>query len=186
MLGAIAGDLVGSVYEGSPVKQADVQLFSSGAHFTDNTVLTMATAEALLGDGDYATAYRSFHRAYPNVGYAGSFYRWLFNDGAGCYASWGNGAAVRVSPVGFALESVDEVLAEAARTVQRSLTITQRGSRAPRLPRSLCFWLALVHPRKSSKPRSKIASATTSNVPWTPSGPVIALMSPVRARWLNH
>ena len=116
MLGAIAGDVIGSVYEGSPVKQTDFQLFLPSARFTDNTVLTLATAEALLGDGDYATAYRSFHRAYPNAGYGGSFYRWLFNDGAGRYASWGNGAAVRVSPVGFALDSVDEVLTEAARS----------------------------------------------------------------------
>jgi ADP-ribosylglycohydrolase len=116
MLGTIAGDVVGSVYEASPVKLTDFELFSRGSRFTDDTVLTVATAEALLGDGDYAGAYRRYGRAYPNAGYGGSFYRWLLDEDAGPYNSWGNGAAMRVSPVGFALDSVDEVLAEAARS----------------------------------------------------------------------
>ena len=116
MLGAIAGDVIGSAYEANAVKTTDFQLFPPGACFTDDTVLTVATAEALLGDGDYAAAYRRYGRAYPNAGYGGSFYRWLFSEGAGPYGSWGNGAAMRVSPVGFALDSVDAVLAEAARS----------------------------------------------------------------------
>ena len=58
MLGAIAGDVIGSAYEGSPVKRTDFELFPPGARFTDDTVLTVATAEALLDDGDYAAAYR--------------------------------------------------------------------------------------------------------------------------------
>jgi ADP-ribosylglycohydrolase len=93
-------------------------LFPLGARFTDDTVLTVATADALLGDGDgdYAGAYRRYGRAHPNAGYGGSFYRWLLSDNAGPYNSWGNGAAMRVSPVGFALDTVDEVLAEAARS----------------------------------------------------------------------
>jgi ADP-ribosylglycohydrolase len=116
MLGAIAGDVIGSVYEAGPVKTADFELFPPGARFTDDTVLTVATAEALLGDGDYAGAYRRYGRAFPNAGYGGSFFRWLFSEDAGPYNSWGNGAAMRVSPVGFALDSIDDVLAEAARS----------------------------------------------------------------------
>jgi len=116
MLGAIAGDVIGSVYEASPVKASDFELFSPGSRFTDDTVLTVATAEALLGDRDYAGAYRRYGRAYPNAGYGGSFYLWLVSEDAGPYRSWGNGAAMRVSPVGFALDTVDEVLAEAARS----------------------------------------------------------------------
>ena len=116
MIGAIAGDVIGSAYEANAVKTTHFQLFPPGSCFTDDTVLTVATAEALLGDGDYAAAYRRFGRAYPNAGYGGSFYRWLFSEGAGPYGSWGNGAAMRVSPVGFALDSVDAVLAEAARS----------------------------------------------------------------------
>ena len=116
MLGAIAGDVIGSVYEASPVKTTDFELFPPGARFTDDPVLTVATAEALLGDGDYAGAYRRLGRAYPNAGYGGSFYRWSLRADAGAYNSWGNGAAMRVSPVGFALDTDDQVLAEAARS----------------------------------------------------------------------
>jgi ADP-ribosylglycohydrolase len=116
MLGAIAGDVIGSVYEANPVKSTDFELFSTGSRFTDDTVLSVATAEALLGDGDYADAYRRYGRAYPNAGYGGSFYRWLLSDDAGPYNSWGNGAAMRVSPVGFALDTVEGVTAEAARS----------------------------------------------------------------------
>lgn len=116
MLGAIAGDVIGSVYEANPVKTTEFQLFPPGARFTDDTVLTVATAAALLGDGDYAVVYRRFGRAFPRAGYGGNFYRWLFNDAAGPYGSWGNGAAMRVSPIGFALDSPGAVLAEAARS----------------------------------------------------------------------
>ncbi len=116
MIGAIAGDVIGSAYEANAVKTTNFQMFPPGACFTDDTVLTVATAEALLGDGDYAAAYRRYGRAYPNAGYGGSFYRWLFREGAGPYGSWGNGAAMRVSPVGLVLDSVDAVLAEAARS----------------------------------------------------------------------
>ncbi len=116
MLGAIAGDIIGSVYEAQPVKTTDFALFPTGARFTDDSVLTVATADALLGDGDYAAAYRRYGRRYPNAGYGGRFFRWLLTDGAGPYRSFGNGSAMRVSPVGFALASADEVLAEAARS----------------------------------------------------------------------
>ncbi len=68
MLGAIAGDVIGSAYEASPVKTTDFELFPPGSRFTDDTVLTVATAEALLGDGDYAGAYRRYGRAYPQRG----------------------------------------------------------------------------------------------------------------------
>ena len=116
MLGAIAGDIIGSAYEARPVKTTDFELFPPGARFTDDTVLTLATADALLGDGDYAGAYRRYGRAFPDAGYGGTFFGWLFSEEAGPYYSWGNGAAMRVSPVGFALETVDEVMAEAVRS----------------------------------------------------------------------
>ena len=85
MLGAIAGDVVGSVYQASPVKTADFGLFMPGSRFTDDMALTVATAGALLGGGDYAGAYRRYGRAYPSAGCGGSFYRWLLTDDAGPY-----------------------------------------------------------------------------------------------------
>ena len=116
MLGAIAGDIIGSIYEGNPLKTSDFPLFSPHCRFTDDTVLTVATAEALLKGLDYATVYRAYGRRYPNAGYGGTFIHWIFDDQAGPYHSWGNGSAMRVSPVGWAGDTIAAVLAEAERS----------------------------------------------------------------------
>ena len=116
MLGAIAGDVIGSVYEAHPIKSMDFPLFGRRSQFTDDTVLTVATAYSILEKCDYAESYRTFGRRYPRAGYGGAFYQWLFSQRSGPYNSWGNGSAMRVSPVGFAFESVDAVLEEAERS----------------------------------------------------------------------
>jgi ADP-ribosylglycohydrolase len=116
MLGAIAGDVIGSVYERLPVRSTDFPLFPRGARFTDDTVLTVATAEAILQGGDYREAYQSWGRRYPAAGYGPGFKRWLMHDDPPPLGSMGNGSAMRVSPVGFAFNSVDEVLREAERS----------------------------------------------------------------------
>jgi ADP-ribosylglycohydrolase len=117
MIGAIAGDVIGSVYEHHPAGGADFQpLVSARACFTDDTVLTVATADAILNGGDYAEAYRTWGNRYPHAGYGGSFRRWLATPGAGPYGSWGNGSAMRVSPVAWAFASEAEVLREAGRS----------------------------------------------------------------------
>ena len=116
MLGAIAGDVIGSVYEAHPIKSMDFPLFGRESQFTDDTVLTVATAYSILEKCDYAEAFRTFGRRYPRAGYGGAFYHWLFSSQSGPYNSWGNGSAMRVSPVGFAFESVDAVLEEAERS----------------------------------------------------------------------
>jgi len=113
MLGAIAGDIIGSVYEAHPTKSSEFLLFDPNAHFTDDTVLTVAVADAILNDRDYTSALRDFGRRYPDAGYGASFYKWLQSDDMGPYQSCGNGSAMRVSPVGFAFDTVDEVLDQA-------------------------------------------------------------------------
>ncbi len=118
MIGAIAGDVIGSVYEGRPIKSEAFPLFSSHSRFTDDTVLTVATAASILGDGDYGRSLRRFGRKYPNAGYGMSFYQWIFATRGKPYNSWGNGSAMRVSPVGFAFDSVEDVLAEARRSAE--------------------------------------------------------------------
>jgi ADP-ribosylglycohydrolase len=120
MLGAIAGDVIGSVFEAGPIKTTQFPLFSPGSCMTDDTVLTVAIAHSILKGIDYATSLRYFGRRYPNAGYGGSFFHWLFDSQPGPYNSWGNGAAMRVSPVGFAFDSIAEVLLEA----ERSATVT--------------------------------------------------------------
>ena len=113
MLGAIAGDIIGSVYEWRPIKTTDFPLFQAGSRFTDDTVLTVAVAQAILTDGDYAAALREVGRRYPNAGYGGTFIQWLHDERMGPYNSWGNGSAMRVSPVGWAYGDVDQLLAAA-------------------------------------------------------------------------
>jgi len=113
MLGAIAGDIIGWVYEFQPIKSEDFPLFGPGSSFTDDTVMTVAVANAILEGSNYATEMKSFGRRYPDAGYGGSFIRWIFEDAVLPYNSWGNGAAMRVSPIGLAFDSVERVLREA-------------------------------------------------------------------------
>ncbi len=105
--------MIGAPYEGSPCGEEGFPLFTAASRFTDDSVLTVATADALLGDRDYARAYRAYGRKYPGAGYGGSLIRWIFEDGHGPYNSWGNGSAMRVSPVGWACASLVAVLDEA-------------------------------------------------------------------------
>ena len=121
MLGAIIGDICGSVYEWKPFKTGfpdEVPLVNADACFTDDSVLSIATAEAILLRKDYATAYKTWGRRYPNAGYGGSFYHWMMMDTTEPYNSWGNGSAMRVSPVGWAFGTLDETLAEAKRSAE--------------------------------------------------------------------
>ncbi len=110
MLGAIAGDIIGSPFEVENVKTRDFPLFSSASRFTDDTVLTLAVAEALLLGVDYASTYRRFALAYPYAGYGGMFVQWASDPETGPYESYGNGAAMRVSPIGHAFETEEDVL----------------------------------------------------------------------------
>jgi ADP-ribosylglycohydrolase len=116
MIGAITGDVIGSVYEGHPIKTKEFPLFASRCRFTDDTVMTVAIAQAILTGSPDAQTVRELGRRYPHAGYGGAFARWLFSDDPKPYGSWGNGAAMRASPVGFAFATEEEVLLEAAKT----------------------------------------------------------------------
>ena len=102
MMGAIAGDIIGSVFEWNNIKTTEFPLFCDKSRFTDDTVLTIATADCILNKKSYAEAFRYWGRKYPDAGYGGNFARWLLMDDLKPYNSWGNGSAMRVSPVGFA------------------------------------------------------------------------------------
>jgi len=116
MLGAIAGDIAGSTHEWRPVESRDFPLFTRDSHFTDDSVLTVATAHAILSDGDYAAAYHAFGNRHPHAGYGGSFRNWLRSPAKQPYGSWGNGSAMRVSPIGWAFDTEPDVLREAERS----------------------------------------------------------------------
>ncbi len=107
MLGAIVGDIVGSIYEWRNIKTKDFPLFGSRCSFTDDTVMTCAVAEAVMNGGkreDFIKAMKKYGRLYPNVGYGGKFRAWLFSDGSAPYGSFGNGSAMRVSPCAWAVK----------------------------------------------------------------------------------
>jgi ADP-ribosylglycohydrolase len=118
MIGAIAGDIIGSIYEHRPIKSKEFPLFGAGCCFTDDTVLTVAIADAILSERPYAESVRRIGRRYPHAGYGGGFARWLCTDDSGPYHSWGNGSAMRVSPVGYAFSTEDEVLRQARLTAE--------------------------------------------------------------------
>ena len=120
MYGAILGDMIGAPYEfdRSP-KVKDFPLFSSGSQYTDDSVMTIAVADALLGLGRntddetvihaVSASMRTWGRKYPDAGYGGRFYQWLFTDSQPKpYNSWGNGSAMRVSSVGWLYDTIEE------------------------------------------------------------------------------
>lgn len=116
MIGAIAGDIIGSVFEQHPIKSRNFPLFIQSSRFTDDTVLTVAIANAILHQRDYAMVLKSYGRRYPTAGYGMSFFNWMQSDDPRPYNSWGNGSAMRVSSVGFAFDSIRKVLNEAKKT----------------------------------------------------------------------
>lgn len=117
MLGAIIGDIAGSVYEFNPVWTTNFPFFTAKSRYTDDTVLTIAVAYSILTGQDYTTSLKYFGRKYK-ASYGSNFYDWVRSASNAPYNSWGNGSAMRVSPVGFAFNSVDEVLAEAKKSAE--------------------------------------------------------------------
>jgi ADP-ribosylglycohydrolase len=118
MLGAIAGDVIGSVHEVARTKTKNFPLLTPKSRFTDDTVLTVAVADCLLHGRDYVDTLHHYFHNYPNAGYGGTFWLWASERRRQPYQSWGNGSAMRVSPVAHVGTTLDEVLAEATRSAE--------------------------------------------------------------------
>jgi len=146
MIGAIAGDIIGSPYEFSPLKTEVFPTFSHSSKFTDDTVLTIAVADALLHDYDLVDTLKDYSVRYPNRGYGGNYQKWIYSDSREPYNSWGNGSAMRTSPVGFIYNSENEVLqaAKACAEVTHNHAYGIRGAQAV----SLCIFLARCGAKK--------------------------------------
>ena len=114
MLGAIAGDIIGSVYENLRTKRKDFKLFTPVSIYTDDSVLTVAVADAILSSRPYGEVIKSYARRHPLRGYGPRFLLWMASPGVEPYNSFGNGSAMRVSPVAHAFHSEEEVLKEVA------------------------------------------------------------------------
>ena len=116
IIGAIAGDVIGSAYEFNPTRDHDFELFTPKSSFTDDTVLTMANALWLIDDEQHTherlvEIMLDLCRRYPNRGYGGRFANWICDKDPQPYNSYGNGSAMRVSPVGYYAQSLEEALA---------------------------------------------------------------------------
>lgn len=122
MFGAITGDVVGSAYEFEACKTKSFPLLTDHSTFTDDSILTAAVAEVLLskstGANAYIEAFKAAYRHYPDPcgGYGARFQAWATGPGTEPYNSWGNGAAMRVSPVAYAYDQLEAVLTAAAQT----------------------------------------------------------------------
>ncbi len=117
VMGAIVGDIVGSKYEFNNHRSKDFELFSDGCFATDDSIMTIAVMRALMdADGDdgklsaaTVSAMREIGQMYPGCGFGGRFFDWMFSPNPKPYGSYGNGAAMRVSPVAYVSSSLEEV-----------------------------------------------------------------------------
>ena len=115
MIGAIIGDFVGSAYEFDRTKDYHFKLITKESDITDDTIMTVAIADAILSDIPYQSAMRYWGNKYPmpKGGYGSAFRKWLRTPDPKPYNSWGNGSAMRVSPIAWAFDDLEKVLAEA-------------------------------------------------------------------------
>ena len=156
MIGALAGDIIGSYYEAFPTKEIDFPLFHEDRRFTDDTVLTVAVADWILNGGDLIDHFHAYFDAYRQAGFGMSFFRWAGYKHREPYNSWGNGSAMRVSPVGFAFDSLDTVLLK-ARKAPKSLTTTKKEFAVHKQRQLRSFWLGTA----AANPKSRTTSRHT-------------------------
>ena len=141
MIGAITGDIVGSIYEGRNIKTKEFSFFGGGCRFTDDTVCTVAVADCLIHDSDFADYLRQYVRRHPYRGYGGMFQEWASTD-IGPYNSWGNGSAMRVSPVAHVARNEATLLemAELSSAVTHNHPDAVAGAQAV----ALTMWMAMA------------------------------------------
>ena len=146
MLGAIAGDIIGSAYEFEGMKTTGFDLFPKEATFTDDSVLTFAVAHAILDGGDYGAAIRKFAKDYPGRGYGGRFQSWIARGKTEPYNSFGNGSAMRVSPVAWFVNHDHRVmfLAEKSAGVTHNHPEGIKGAQATAM---VIYWARMGVPR---------------------------------------
>lgn len=121
MIGAIVGDIIGSRFEKKdpPVSSA-FSLFTDNSIFTDDTILSVAVCDALMNGKGYGTVYRQYYKRYPHAGYGSAFKTWASMDDGVIANSFGNGSAMRVSPVAWAYDNIEDVMAEAEKSAMPS------------------------------------------------------------------
>ena len=118
MIGALAGDIIGSPYErkGFRIKTKDFPLFSKKSRLTDDSILTIAVAEALLTSTPYDIIFKKYAKRFPKAGYGFMFLEWAKKKDSEPYNSWGNGSAMRVSPIAWVFNNHVRVIEEAEKS----------------------------------------------------------------------
>jgi ADP-ribosylglycohydrolase len=150
ILGAVAGDIIGSAYEFNNVKTTGFDLFTKDSFFTDDSVLTIATMEALLKQSDYTETYQRYGRMYPYRGYGGHFGDWIYRENPEPYNSWGNGSAMRASPIGWYCTTIQAVLEEAKRSAEVSHNHPE-GMKGAQAVAASVFWARAGKTKKEIK-----------------------------------
>lgn len=150
MLGSIIGDIIGSTYEFKNANRYDFEPFPTGSGFTDDTVLTIAVADAILTKRDYAETLKEYSLNYPGRGYGTWFSQWIYMENPKPYNSYGNGSAMRVSPVGWAFDTLGETLKEA----EKSSAVTHshpEGKKGAKVVAAAIFLARTGHDKKEIK-----------------------------------
>ena len=142
MIGAIIGDIVGSRFEFSAPPEEGFALFTEECDFTDDTICTIAVADAIMNGRDYGESLHDWCRRYPNPmgGYGGRFYQWVNSDQPKPYGSFGNGSAMRVSPVAWLINDYNEVRKQTRLTASPTHNHPE-GLKGAECIATLTYWL---------------------------------------------
>ena len=142
MLGAIIGDIIGSRFEFSEPPKPGFKLFTPECSYTDDTICTIAIADAIMNGKSYRDALLEWCRRYPNPmgGYGNRFYHWLFDEGTPSTDSFGNGSAMRVSSIGWLFDDYDSVKEQSRRSAEVSHSHPE-GIKGAQCVASLIYWL---------------------------------------------
>ncbi len=156
MIGGIIGDIIGSIYEDGLIKSKTFPLWDANCHFTDDTVLTVATADWLINGGKCEDYYYSYALNYPACGYGTGFLKWVFmrkyRNKYLPYNSFGNGSAMRVGPVGWYCENIEDVM----RISKESATCTHNHEEGIRGAQAIACCVFLAKKKIAKKEMKRI------------------------------
>ena len=159
MIGAIIGDIIGSRFEFTNAPEPGFELFTEKCNYTDDTICTVAIADAILNHRSYKESLLDWCRRYPDPmgGYGNMFYHWLNSDDPQPQNSFGNGSAMRVSPVGWLFDDYHEVLDEAKKSAEVS-HIHPEGIKGAQCVATMIYWL-----RTCRVPKENLENAVIKN-----------------------